>query len=689
MNKKIRIAMLVLFAGLLSKNEILGSTVHFDSIPRDTTIILIKEVTITSTRQKSAVFEGTAAVSVLNEQDLSFQAPMSMPDALMSAPGVWMQKTNHGGGSPFVRGLTGYQNLLLVDGIRFNNSTFRSGPNQYLNTIDPLMINRIEVIRGQGSVQYGSDAIGGVVQMLSHNPRFSTEGTLWNGSIYGKYMSDDMEQTGRISVDMSMKNTAISAGITTKNLGDIRAGGSLGKLTPTGYDEHAVDFKLIQRTEGNQLFTVAFQHHLQKDVPLYHKIISGDYQTYNFDPQQRDLAYVKWELPVQSKWLHKIRIIPSFQKSIEGRIKQRFDDPIIKKEKDEVNTFGTVVELISKPMAHWNISSGLDYYHDKILSSATEGSTNSSVKKELRGLYPNNSTAGNFALFSLHTIEKKHFNYSFGVRYNVIKLKVNDENFGETRMHPSALVANAGITYKIDTDFRIVGSVDSGFRAPNISDVSSLGIADFRYEVPNLELKPERSLNVEVGIRSKFDRFASNIYFFQNNLNNLITNAKSTYNGQTSIDGVQVYQKINIDEAVLRGIESDVEYLITSNLLGQANITYTYGQNLSNNEPMRRIPPLFGSIGFLWDLNSRFKLNGNIYYAGKQDRLSQSDIDDSRIATGGTPAWNTLNLSFQYRASNMQIQSGLKNLFDETYRTHGSGVDGMGRSLWVSVKLTI
>ena len=89
--------------------------------------------------------------------------------------GVWMQKTNHGGGSPFIRGLTGYYTLILTDGIRFNNSTFRSGPNQYLVTIDQSTLQRMEVLRGQGSVQYGSDAIGGVAQLFFREPEFANQ----------------------------------------------------------------------------------------------------------------------------------------------------------------------------------------------------------------------------------------------------------------------------------------------------------------------------------------------------------------------------------------------------------------------------------------------------------------------------------------------------------------------------------
>lgn len=689
MNKNLRIVLLLIFVGLVSIEEILGSSIQIDSIARDTTIILIKEVIITANRQKSIAFDGTAAVSLLNKQELSYLAPMSMPDVLMTAPGVWMQKTNHGGGSPFIRGLTGYQTLLLIDGIRFNNSTFRSGPNQYLNTIDPLMVDRIEVVRGQGSVQYGSDAIGGVVQMMSHTPRFSSEGTTWNGFIYGKYLSEDMEKTGRISLDVGMKNTAISAGFTSKNLGDIVAGGSLGKLSPTGYNEYSMDFKLLQKTKSGQLFTVAYQHHLQKDVPLYHKIIDGSYSTYSFDPQQRDLAYLKWNAPTNNKWFDKIRITISFQGAIEGRIKQKTNDTNIKNEKDKVKTFGAVIEVISKPSEFWSISSGIEYYHDKVRSSAFERQENSTIKNEIRGLYPDNSSADNFALYSLHSFKMEKFNFSFGARYNMVQLSINDEFFGQTTINPNAFVGNAGITFKVNSKHHIIGSINSGFRAPNINDVSSLGVADFRYEVPNYDLKPEKSLNFEVGLKSRFQRFSSNIYFYQNNLTDLITNVKATYNGQSTIDGVQVYKRINVDKAVLRGVEADVEYIITSKILAQANLTYTYGKNQSKDEPMRRIPPLFGRMSIFWHLNSKIKMNGSFIYANKQERLSQGDIDDDRIADGGTPGWETFDISAHYSRKNMNIQIGITNLFDKAYRTHGSGVDGIGRSIWLSLTLFI
>ncbi len=152
-----------------------------------------------------------------------------------------MQKTNHGGGSPFLRGLTGNQTLLLVDGIRLSNATTRYGPNQYFNTIDVFSIEKIEVLRGSGSVQYGSDAIGGTIQAFSHEPVI-TEKPTWGGDFLTRIATQGMEQSLHGAVKYSNKKVAFRVGATWRNFGDLVGGDTTGRQIPTGYKE--IDFDL-------------------------------------------------------------------------------------------------------------------------------------------------------------------------------------------------------------------------------------------------------------------------------------------------------------------------------------------------------------------------------------------------------------------------------------------------------------
>jgi len=542
-------------------------------------------------------------------------------------------------------------------------------------------------MKGQGSVPYGSDALGGTVQLFSKSPDFSVTGNELKGSMYGKYMSHKMEMASRFEIEANSDKTAFMAGATIRKLGDIVAGGDLGTLSPTGYPEKALDGTIKHRFNNKQLLTGSVQFHRQEDVPLYHKIENGDYSKYHFDPQQRLLSYLRLESFYESPLFSKIRYTVSYQNSLEKRIKQKSGSSITDEEEDKVSTFNGSVEVISRPASYWDISSGIEYYQDNVLSKASSTDEQSGETRASRGLYPDGSGAGSIALYTLHSLNFNRFSFAFGGRYNYFQLSVPDETLGEVRLSPSALIGSAGLNYKLTEELRFVSSVSSGFRAPNINDVSSLGIADFRYEIPNYDLKPEKSVNLDVGLKLQSERYTGNLILFRNKLNGLIANVKSTYNGNDSIDGVQVYQRQNIKKAVIQGIEADGTYSFLPSLTMFGNISYTYGKDLATDSPLRRIPPLNSRLGLKYLHVSSFHAILEWAYAGDQTRLSQGDIDDSRIQEGGTPSWNVVNLSLGYTGSFFQVNAGIHNILNEAYRTHGSGIDGRGRSIWISLKL--
>ncbi|MEN8227819.1 MAG: TonB-dependent receptor [Bacteroidota bacterium] len=671
---------------LLGSIPLLGNSVVEIQERSDTAAILIPEFVITAQRDRTNNIDRPEAISKLTRPDPHLVTATSTPDALSAMPGVWMQKTNLGGGSPFLRGLTGYHTLILIDGIRLNNSTFRSGPNQYLNTVDPLTIENMEVMRGQGGVPYGSDALGGVIQLFTQSPVFSDSGKEVKASIYGKYMSKGMEKTSRATFEAGSRKTAFKAGASFRKLGDIVPGRGLSTLSPTGYSEKSADLKIKHKLKSNQLFTGSIQFHRQKDVPLYHKLTSGDYSKYHFDPQQRLLSYIRLESYDESLLFSKITYTVSFQNSLERRIKQKIATPVTHTEEDRVSTINGTVELLSRPNSYWTISSGVELYEDLIRSRTTSTYDSTDQSTGSRGLYPDKSRSDNLALYSLHSIDLNRISLVFGGRYNYVRLSVTDELLGETKITPSALIGNVGLNYKLSQQIRLVTSVSSGFRAPNINDVSSLGIADFRYEIPNYELKPEKNLNMDLGVKIATPRFSGNLFLFRNKLDNLITNVKTSYNGNDSIDGFQVYQRVNLNEALIKGFEADGTVSLTTSLRILGNISYTHGKDLLTGAPLRRIPPLNSRVGIRHFIKN-FSTTIEWAYAGEQSRLSQGDIDDNRIREGGTPSWNTIDCSLGYSGSFFQLNAGILNIFNEAYRVHGSGIDGRGRSIWISLKL--
>ena len=603
------------------------------------------------------------------------------PEALMGSSGVFVQKTNHGGGSAFIRGLTGNQTLLMLDGVRINNATFRYGPNQYLNNIDLYTIDQIEVSKGTGSVEYGSDAIGGVIHLHSITPSYNQKKT-WSTSTSLKYIGQDMEKSNRTTVQYAQKNFAIQSGITLRNFGDLVGGKNVGVQSPSGYDETGVNtIAKVQLNKAGEI-TITSRFFIQKDVPIYHKVLLESFKINEIAKQERNIHSIQWGKNFSSKYLSKIKVIQSLQYSNEERESNKLNNAIYKYERDQVSSNGTSIDLYSNPTKNWQINSGVDYNADKIESSLIDKNLTTEVAVNKRGLYPNNSSYKSFSVFNLHKIDLKKWHIEAGLRYNRFRIQLTDTSIGEVNIHPSALVGNAGISYKLNRSNLVYASLSSGYRAPNIDDMGTLGIVDFRYELPSNSLEPEKSLHYELGYKINTKMVQFDLSGFYLNLKDIITRQKVT---GSIINGYQVYSKQNSDASYIKGFETNLALQLNQQFKWSSNLTYTYGQNETKNEPMRRIPPLFGQQELAWKKNNTQILVQHLF-AGKQDRLAQGDKDDNRIGKNGTPNWNVFNVSLNQQFKNIFIQLGGINLLNEKYKTHGSGIYAMGRTYSVLVQ---
>jgi len=647
-------------------------------------IQLNDQVVVTAQRYETPSFERPEALTVISSRDLARNALRSTPEVLEGQSGVFIQKTNHGGGSPFVRGLTGQQTLLLVDGIRLNNATFRSGPNQYLNTIDPFLLDRVEIARGSGSVQYGSDALGGTINVLTSTPDFS-DSPGFHGSILGKLTSGGMEKSGRIAVGASGPKAAVQGGFSYRNFGDLVGGKGIGKQIPTGYDQYSFDLKSLFQISSNLRLTLSLQHLRQENVPVFHKVQLENFVLNRFEPQTRSLAYARLEGRVNGKWLTAWQITPLVSQTEEGRQSRKRTAERTLLEKDEIGTYGLLASFRSEPTRFWTIQTGAEWYYDRVKSQKQEVEpiwSSAAPQPIQRGLYPDKATMSNLAFYILHSVRVRKWTLTAGGRFNTFAITIPDKNLGNSTLTPSAWVGNAGVSYALVTALKIIANANTSFRAPNIDDLGTLGIVDFRFEIPNATLKPERGFNKEVGVKLKTSTFSASAFAYHNQLTDLIGRVKTDEIRQ----GYPVYLKENISEAFIRGLEADAEWQLVNKWLLMGYVNYTYGQNLSGNEPYRRIPPLNGKVALRYQPHATTWARLELYTAAKQDRLAQGDRDDNRIPDGGTPGWKVVNASAGYQIGKIRLSAELQNIFNEAYRTHGSGVSGVGRSLWLMAR---
>jgi outer membrane receptor protein involved in Fe transport len=169
-------------------------------------------------------------------------------------------------------------------------------------------------------------------------------------------------------------------------------------------------------------------------------------------------------------------------------------------------------------------------------------------------------------------------------------------------------------------------------------------------------------------------------------LRDLIVRVESTYQGSPYYGDDRVYQKANAERAYIQGIEAEAQGEIGRRFRAVMNLTSTFGHNIDLDEPLRRIPPLNGRLRLEYYPRAGVDIAAEWLFAASQTRLSSGDVADHRIPPGGTPGWQVVNVRAQWRLGRFALTAGLQNLFDEAYRTHGSGIDAPGRCVWTGLR---
>jgi TonB-dependent heme/hemoglobin receptor len=637
------------------------------------------ELVITATRSERQVFDTPHAVSVVSHREVSESNASKTPDILTGTEGVLIQKTNAGGGSPYIRGLIGKQVLIMVDGVRLNNSYYRFGPHQYLNTIDPGIIDRIEVVRGPSSVLYGSDALGGVINVITRRrTEFPVPGeTAWFTQLHTE--TADRQWTARAQFEGNRGDFGWVGGINTKNFGDLRGGGDAGVQNPTGYKEFDGDIKLNYRPDSRQEWIFAHQTSSQNDVPKTSEVTLGSKLQFNYDPQLRSFSYLEYRARDAFGIFDGMKLNLSFNRQKEGEnIIDRSAPFIETRELTDVRTSGMTGEFTNRIGSANTLVYGFDYYADSYDTGKKSLNSTTGLTTTVAPGTPNGATYTGFGLYAQDVIALgERAEIIAGTRYASFDAKgtlgANSLNFSGSK-----LTGSLHGLYRVAANWNLVGGIAQGYRAPNMEDF--FGRVDFVSEIPNTQLQPEKSLNREAGVKYRSTQTSGEFILFDGDYDDLIVRT-------TVSPGVK--QRQNLKRATIRGAEAGIRHAFTKQWSASGNLTYAWGEDNDSHQPLQRIPPLYGSVRARFDFSSSQWYEAYSNFARKQTRLSPEDLTDVRIPVGGTPGYATLNLRAGFRPSvNQEWLVSLENLGNLQYKTHGSGVYAPGLNLAVTWRST-
>jgi len=368
---------------------------------------LLDEVVLSASRGKETRSRIAETISITSREDIKKIAPQTSADLLANLPGIKVQKTQMGGGSPVIRGMEANRVLLVVDGVRMNNAIYRTGHLQNSITVSPTVLERTEIIYGPSSVIYGSDALGGVINYFTKIPEINKENTV-NTSILSRFSSVNDEKTMHLDLELGFSKWASFTAVSYSDFGDLK----MGKTRNHGFDNWGKVYQYsnntntfynpvgvpnsnpdLQKNTGyNQLdllqkfyvplnkktdISFNFQYSTSSDIPNFDnlaEVSSGKlrYAEAYYGPQNRFLASTYLHINPDYSWLEKGSLVFAFQQIEESRIERRMNslDRYYRYENVDVYSLNGDFTVPLNKAKNRNLSYGFEFTHNDVSSNA-------------------------------------------------------------------------------------------------------------------------------------------------------------------------------------------------------------------------------------------------------------------------------------------------------------------------------
>ncbi|MBI3811344.1 MAG: TonB-dependent receptor [Nitrospirae bacterium] len=584
----------------------------------------------TPSRLEEPVEESSGSVTVLTAPEIEAQNPVSATEVLRDLPGVSLQESGTIGESAALtlRGSEPSQTLILLDGIRLN-SPFRGDFDSYLGGLMMDQIGQIEVVRGAQSALYGSDAMGGVVNLRTQGAqgplKTSFTGEAGNEGTFREALSVS-EKRSRIDYALTFSRTDTDGQFDRDRFGavdftgqvgvPIRENGRLQLISRLQSDskELAIDIVPVSANAVQMVF--------DQNDKIQKRFI---FNTLQYQDRIASRLEVSWKAAVVDTHLN----WDNPPDSGSGNPDDYF-------EKTDTRTF--ILDLQQNLLVSDSdtLSFGVERKRDEVDSEIESFGT----------LYPIKKSRYNIGYYFQNLFKwQKQFVLQTGVRVD------DNQSFG-TVMNPKVSSAYEFQT----TGTKLRASWGTGFRAPTIQEL-------FFPIFGNPDLQPEKSRGWESGIQQKIfgERILLDAVYFRIDYRNLIQA------GPTSV--------ANIGEARTQGVESSLKFIILSTLTATANYTYLDAKDRSNDAELPFRPRNQGNIGLLYTPTVNIVTNLDVNMVSSQAINADFTLLDGSLLQSRNPGYTRVDLSVTYHLfggsfgiKETRFFVKVKNLLDRNYQ---------------------
>lgn len=653
----------------------------------------IDELIVTATRMEEKGFDVPTPIEAITPETLTVSSPATAAQTLAELPGVSLSSAGLWDVTPVIRGFGGNRVLVLIDGDRENN--LWSGRAPFTPFVDVGNIEQIEVMKGPASVLYGTDALGGVINIITKQPDFAkVEEWSFLNSVEGRYSSVDEGWFGRYSLSGGGYGFDFELAVSARDTDDYQDGAG-DDVENSQYKSQALDFKgrYFINDDHDLSMTIRSGNIDDMGIPKkenarYSHFTRFDTDTYKLAYHGRNLGFIK-DLQIRSWYVDQERSyeadIPSLEK------------PIYKLKGNEFETSALGASL--QGQVDLGKNNRLIFGFEFVAEDA-DGDEFITVKKNSKDIRVKALTfkpipdcdRDHFGIFAQdEIIFGERMTVLAGLRYdyfvadahdspfttdvydpsgeNIIKSKTSINHFSQKS--DDAVTFNLGLLYALTEHIHLTGNLSSGFRAPDMFERYSTRSGTYMI-IGNPDLDPEYSYNADVGLKLNYRRFRSSFSGFYCRVDDFIELA----NTGRDFAGMEAREYVNVSEAELYGADGSLEFDLLEELILFGNLAYVVGRDRKSHDRLNLIPPLNGILGARWHdqlsngLRYWFEFSGNFY--DRQDHPATGEKE--------TPGYAFFNLrsgvKFDYSGfKNITLTLNVENLFDKEYRNHLNAAD--------------
>jgi len=695
-------------------------------------LIPLGEVQVSSLRYNKLERDVALPVTVVPREYFPRQSSVTLSDVLSREPGISLYRDGGWGTSVSIRGLGESRMVSLVDGNRIETaSDLVAG----LSMFDVNEIERVEIIKGAASSIYGTGALGGVVNILTQKGQYYDKPTI-HGSALGLYQSVNNLLGTHVAVESGSKVWKVRMSGGYQTAGNYKTPDGLQPNSQ--FSDRNINATVGVRPLANHELEINAQHYQAFDVgipggapfgPLAtatypeekRQLISGRYSIKNLLPSMEEISLRVYDQYI----LRDVEMIPNTPPSIVGKNRLTAEKVL---PRGEHNTGGLVLESKWKTGEKGRLVGGIDLWQRKLVTSREKYIRQDilddyqeviSTLQVIRTEKPNpDSKFGSAGIFAQQ--ESSLFNdrmiLTLGARIDRIRVS-NDQGidpygisvngvsknpvpnqriiFEADTIGAWSWSANAGALYHLLKNLDLTANAGRSFRSPSLEERFKYIDLGSTVRLGDPDLKPEKGLFGDVGLRIWKDRLQVQANGFVNYLNDMIVEIPGVFiytlnsgTGAGLTDTLPALKNANVDRALLTGFDASISFQpFTGPVVVYAKAAYVRGINLEQKKDLPLIPPFTTGIGFRYHVAGVFTLQWTTNWTAGQNRIATGETTTESYFLSDFSLYSAAK---EYGATSFQLFAGVDNVFNKSYRNHLATNRGMiqtepGRNVFVKL----